>query len=87
MYEFKILNEISKGTFEISHKILNTYTAKDTFYRLAFLCVITIPFNYDVININETVPMCTASDRHTEQLNMYTESVQISTGVLFPKVD
>ena len=28
MYGFKILSEISKGTFEISHNILNPYTAK-----------------------------------------------------------
>ena len=28
VYGFKILCEISKGTFEISHKILNPYTAK-----------------------------------------------------------
>ena len=38
VYGFKILCEISKGTFEISHKILNPYTAKYAakyaFYRL-----------------------------------------------------
>ena len=28
VYGFQILCEISKGTFEISHKILNPYTAK-----------------------------------------------------------
>ena len=33
---FKILCEISKGTFEISHKILDPYTAKCSFYCLVF---------------------------------------------------
>ena len=32
MYGFKILCEISKVPFEISHKILNPYTAKYAFY-------------------------------------------------------
>ena len=40
MYGFKILCEISKGTFEISHKISNTYIAKYAFYWLIFLFVI-----------------------------------------------
>ena len=39
MYGFTILCEISKGTFEISHKILNLYTAKYAFYRFQFLRV------------------------------------------------
>ena len=34
MYGYKILCEISKGTFEISHKILNPYTAKCAFYEV-----------------------------------------------------
>ena len=34
VYGFKILCEISKGTFEISHKILNPYTAKYAFYEV-----------------------------------------------------
>ena len=33
MYRFKILCEISKVPFEISHKILNLYTAKYAFYE------------------------------------------------------
>ena len=33
LYGFKILGEISKGAFEISHKILNPYTAKYAFYE------------------------------------------------------
>ena len=32
VYGFKILCEISKGPFEISHKLWNTYTGKYTFY-------------------------------------------------------
>ena len=34
MYGFKILCEISKVPFEISHKILNPYTAKYAFYGM-----------------------------------------------------
>ena len=34
-----ILCEISKGTFEILHKILNPYSAKYEFYWLQLLCV------------------------------------------------
>ena len=33
-YGFKILREISKVPFEISHKILNPYTAKYAFYEV-----------------------------------------------------
>ena len=46
MYGFKILCEISKGTFEISHKILNPYTAKYAFYCLLFLRV-----SYDIFEL------------------------------------
>ena len=46
MYGFKILCEISKGTFEISHKILNPYTAKYAFYRFQFLRV-----SYDIFEL------------------------------------
>ena len=35
MYGFKILCEIWKGTFEISHKILNPYTTKYAFYEVS----------------------------------------------------
>ena len=37
---FNISCDISNGTFEISHKILNPYTAKYTIYWLLFLYVI-----------------------------------------------
>ena len=46
MYGFKILCEISKGTFEISHKILNPYTAKYAFHRFQFLHV-----SYDIFEL------------------------------------
>ena len=46
MYGFKILCEISKGTFEISHKILNPYIAKYAFDWLIFLFVI-----YDIFEL------------------------------------
>ena len=43
MYGLKIFREISKGTFEISRKILNQYTAKYAFYCFLFLRV-----SYDI---------------------------------------
>ena len=59
MYGFKILCEISKVPFEISHKILNPYTAKYAFYRLLFFFVI-----YDILELwrhklSETAPRST----------------------------
>ena len=56
MYGFQILCEISKGTFEISHKILNPYTAKCAFYCLVFCVWVTISLNCDVISLSETGP-------------------------------
>ena len=46
MYGIQILYEISKGTFEISHKTWNPYTVKYAFYRLLFLFVI-----YDIFEL------------------------------------
>ena len=56
MYGFKILCEISKVPFEISHTILNPYTAKYAFYCLLFLRVLTTSLNCDVIRVSETGP-------------------------------
>ena len=39
MHGLKIMYEISKGTFKISHNILNPYTAKYEFYWIyIFVC-------------------------------------------------
>ena len=46
VYGFKIMCEISKDTFEISHKILNPYTAKYTFHGLLVLRV-----SYDIFEL------------------------------------
>ena len=46
MHGFKILYEILKSTFEISHKIVNPYTAKYAFYSFVFLCV-----SYDIFEL------------------------------------
>ena len=46
VYGFQILCEISKGTFEISQKILKPYTAKYTFYCFLFLRV-----SYDIFEL------------------------------------
>ena len=43
VYGLKILCEISKGTFEISYKILNPYTKKYAFY-----CLLILPVSYDI---------------------------------------
>ena len=56
MYGFKILSEISKGTFEISHKFLNLYTAKYAFYYLQFLHLSYDILDCDVISLSETGP-------------------------------
>ena len=56
MYGFKILCEISKGTFEISHKIFNQYTAKYAF-TVFYICVwVVISLNCNVISLSETGP-------------------------------
>ena len=46
MYGFKIMCEISKGTFEISHTILNLYSTKYAFYWPLFFFVI-----YDIFEL------------------------------------
>ena len=46
MHRFKILCEISKDTFEFSHKIFNPYTAKYAFY-----CLVVLRVSYDVIEL------------------------------------
>ena len=46
VYGFKILCGISKGTFEIAHKILNPYTAKYTFY-----CFLFLRASYDIFEL------------------------------------
>ena len=53
MYGFKILCEISKVPFEISHKILNPYTAKYVFYEVLR---IMISWSYDILIFSETGP-------------------------------
>ena len=59
MYGFKILCEISKGTFEISRKILNPYTAKYAFYEVLKIWQVMISFSYDILSLSETSPRCT----------------------------
>ena len=55
MYESKIWCEIWKGTFEISHKILN-HTPQNMHITLIKYCVwVTKSLNCDVISLSETV--------------------------------
>ena len=57
MYGFKILCAISKCTLEISHKVLNPYTAKYALYCFLFLLVcVTTSLNCDVMSLSETGP-------------------------------
>ena len=46
----QMLCEISKHTFEVSHKILNPYIAKYAFYWILFLFVIKISWICNVIS-------------------------------------
>ena len=56
MYGFKILCEISKGTFEISHKFW-THTLQNTYFTVLYFCVwVMISLNCDVISLSETGP-------------------------------
>ena len=49
-----ILSEMSKVTFEISHKIVILYTAKYEFYKVCIFAWFTISLNRDVISLSET---------------------------------
>ena len=71
MYGIKILCEISKVPFEISHKILNPYTAKYAFYCLVFSVWFTISLNCDVISLSETGPW-TPCGQETSYGDIYT---------------
>ena len=55
MYGIKILCEISKGIFEISHKILNPHPTKYAFNWLYFCVCFTISLNRDIKDLSETV--------------------------------
>ena len=56
MYGFKILCEISKVPFEISHNILNPYTAKYAFYEVLKIWRLMISKSYDILSLSETGP-------------------------------
>ena len=61
MYGFKILCEISKVPFEISHKILNPYTAKYAFYEVLKFDDLWYLKSYDILSLSETGPRYLAS--------------------------
>ena len=56
MYGFKIFCEISKLSFEISHKMLNPYTAKYKFHKVLKIWRFMISGNYDILNLSEMGP-------------------------------
>ena len=56
MYGFKILCEISKVPFEISHKMLNPYTTKYAFYEVLKIWRLMISQSYDILSLSETGP-------------------------------
>ena len=59
MYGFNILCEISKVPYEISHKILNPYTAKYAFYEVVKIWRL---MSYDILSNCETGPRWGKSD-------------------------
>ena len=59
MYGFKVLCEISKVPFEISYKILNTYTAKYAFYEVVKIWRL---MSNDILSNCETGPRWGKSD-------------------------
>ena len=56
MYGFKIWCEISKVPFEISHQILNPYTAKYEFYEVLKIWRLMISKSYNILSLSETGP-------------------------------
>ena len=56
MYGLKILCEISKGTFEISHKIFNPYIENMHLIVFYFCVWFMISSNCDVISLSQTGP-------------------------------
>ena len=66
MYGFKILCEISNVPFEISHKILNPYTAKYAFYEVLKIWQLMISYGYDIFSLSEMGPWTT---RNKVQVN------------------
>ena len=56
MYGFKILDEIWKVSFEISHKIWNLYTAKCALYEVLKLTNNDILESYDTVSLSEKGP-------------------------------
>ena len=54
MYGLKFLCEISKVLFEISHKILNSYTTKYVFYKVLNILRLMLSKSYDILSFSET---------------------------------
>ena len=54
MYGFKILCEISKMSFAISHNILNPYTAKYAFYEVLYIWQFMISSSNDILSLSDT---------------------------------
>ena len=62
MCGFKILYEISEVPFEISHEMLNPYTAKYVFYKVLNIWRLVISSSYDILSLSETGP-CTPQEK------------------------
>ena len=69
VYGFEILREFVKGTFKISPKILNLYTAKYAFTDFMCVCVIYDVFELWRSNLSETIPW-TAKIRNINWLKL-----------------
>ena len=80
VYGFKILRDISKGTFELSLIVFRSCTSQWYFHWFIFLCVIIISLNCDVISINETAPGATVLKKvaHEQNNKNYKENKAVS---------
>ena len=56
VYGFQILCEISKVTFDITHKIWNPYTAKCAFYEVLKNVRKMLSYSYGILCLTETAP-------------------------------
>ena len=62
MYGFQTLCEISKVPFEISHKILNPYTAKYAFNQVLTIWRLMISYSYGILSLSEMGPCSVGID-------------------------
>ena len=75
MYGFKILCEISKVPFEISHKMVNPYPTKYAFFEVFRILQFMICYSYDSLSISET------GSRDAKMSRVYYSCIKYPTAV------